>query len=122
MSDILKFWIPGPLPGRNEQEAAARIHRMAAAALKKKWTNHVALYCSGAGKRFDRVFVDFVWYEPNRRRDPDNISGGQKFCFDGLKDAGIIPNDGWRCVEGFSHDFAIDKESPGVAMVVREIK
>jgi hypothetical protein len=119
---ILKFWIPGPLPGRNEQEAAARGNKFAGASMKKKWTEHVARCCSGTGKYFKRVFVDFIWYEPNRRRDPDNISGGQKFCFDGLKYAGLIPNDGWKNIEGFTHDFKINKESPGVAIVVKEVK
>ena len=123
MGDVLKFFVPGPLPGRNEQEAAARKHRMAAAALKKKWTNHVTLCCSGTGKTFNRVHVDFIWYQPNKRMDPDNVAGGgMKICFDGLQGAGVIPNDGWKNIESFSHTFQVNKESPGVAMVITEVK
>ena len=118
----LKFWIPGPLPGKNEQVASANKHRMAGARMKEYWTEHVSRCCGGTGKHFERIFVDFVWYEPNRRRDKQNISNDQVYCFDSLQRAGVIPNDGWRNIEGFSHTFQVNKESPGVAMVVREIK
>ncbi len=109
------FFIPGPLPGRNEQEAAARTNRYAAASMKKKWTQHCAHVFAGTGAHFDRIKVCFTWIAKDRRMDPDNVScGGKKFIMDGLVMAGIIKNDGWKNVSGFTDHFHVDKRNPGV--------
>lgn len=42
---------------------------------------------------FNKVVIIITWYEPDERRDPDNIMAGQKFILDGLVAAGTIPND-----------------------------
>jgi hypothetical protein len=51
----------------------------------------------------------FIWYEPNKKRDPDNISFAKKFIFDGMVTAGIISNDGWANVGGFIDRFVLDR-------------
>ena len=116
----LKVFISGPLPGRNEQEAAARKHRQTAAKMKKEWTLHCERCFTGSGKHFQRVSVHFEWHEPNRRRDPDNISAAQKFVLDGMVKAGVIPNDGWKNIKGLTHSWVLDKEWPGVHVLIEE--
>lgn len=39
----------------------------------------------------------------NRRWDPNNLAPTTKACVDGMVDAGLIPDDSWREVEGPDH-------------------
>jgi Holliday junction resolvase RusA-like endonuclease len=106
-------WIPGPMPGRNEQEAAARSNRYVAGAMKKKWTAHCSMYLADMVMITSVADVECFWVEPNKRRDPDNISGGIKFVLDGMQKAGVIKNDGWKQVRSITHYFEAAKESKG---------
>ena len=112
--------IPVRLPGRNEQEKASRINRYAGAAMKKKYTSIVAMCCTGIPEIKGRAWFKFIWYEPNKRRDPDNISAGMKFIFDGLIAAGKMQNDGWANVAGFSHRFEVNKEPKVVIEITKK--
>lgn len=47
--------------------------------------------------------LTIVHIEPNRRRDPDNIMAAQKFILDGMVQAGIIEDDGWRHIWSIKH-------------------
>lgn len=76
-------------------------------ALKRRWTNTVALLAmaqrlprevSAAGP----VDFAFAWHEPDRKRDPDNVSAaGRKLILDGLVTAGVLVKDGAAHVAGF---------------------
>jgi len=101
---LVKF-IPGPLPGRNEAEAAARSNRYKAAKMKHDWTLHCQCAVCGNCKPFDRVKVNLIWVEKNRRRDPDNIMGGIKYVLDGIVNAGILKNDGWKQIASIENKF-----------------
>ena len=49
------------------------------------------------------VFMEYRWYEKNRRRDLDNISSfGRKVIQDALVQTHVLQNDGWKEIEGFS--------------------
>lgn len=67
--------------------------------------------------------ADFVitWYMQNRRRNKDNIMAGQKFIFDGLQQAGVITNDGWKQLNNVTHKFAVDKKRPRVEVEILEL-
>lgn len=60
------------------------------------------------------VVLNFRWYEPNKKRDLDNICFAKKFILDALVKAGTIKTDGWKGVAGFTDDFFVDKENPRV--------
>lgn len=60
----------------------------------------------------------FTWYCPNKRKDPDNISFAKKFILDGLQVAGVIENDGWKQIAGFSDAFYLDKQNPRVELTI----
>lgn len=113
----MKFWVPGPLPGQNEIVAAAKGSAgkgYAYAAMKKAWTDKVA-WCARAAKLhqrpFTRVRLEFNWIEPKNangaQRDPDNIEAGQKFVWDGLVVAGVLPNDTRKQNAGTSHSHVV---------------
>lgn len=72
--------------------------------------------------RFERpVSVTFLWTEPNRRRDLDNIAGtGQKFVLDGLVAAGVLPDDGPAWVRCIHHYADYDPMNVGVSVLITD--
>ncbi len=118
----MKLTIPGRLPGLNEIIDAARGNKYKAAQQKQEYTNMVA-WCAKAARlpRMERVDMAFYWYEPNRRRDKDNIMAGQKFILDGLVEAGVLKNDGWKQIRDVSHRFAVDPGNPRVEIELMEV-
>lgn len=114
--------IAGRFPGLNDIVKAAKKHWAAYAKEKKALTRFVEILfrahgCKPVGKP---CIVRFTWVEPDRRRDLDNITAGQKFCFDGMVAAGVLPNDGWKWVHGIEHRFAVDKDNPRVIVEVMD--
>jgi Holliday junction resolvase RusA-like endonuclease len=121
---IQSFFVPGPLPSLNELLGAKRNGRGtrqdAYGKLKKRWAHDVQTSALVRGiKPVNAAKIRFIWHEKDRRRDPDNISGGgQKLVLDALVKAGILPNDGWNQVLQLDHVFIVDKESPGVTIIL----
>lgn len=120
-----KLVIPGRLPGLNEYIAAERQHRQKAAKLKREAEDRVlwcARSCLRGWKARGPVVMRYTWYEPDRRRDKDNISGyGRKLIQDALVKGGYLHNDGWADIIGFSDVFAVDKKRPRVEVEIEEI-
>jgi Holliday junction resolvase RusA-like endonuclease len=118
----MKLTIPGRLPGLNEITDAARGNRYASAKMKKEYTELVA-WCAKAARlpRMEKIDLAITWYEPNKRRDKDNIMAGQKFIWDGLVQAGVIENDGWKQIGDILHFFAVDKANPRVEVEITDI-
>jgi Holliday junction resolvase RusA-like endonuclease len=122
-SQSVKFTIPGHLPGLNDMTDAARRNRYESAKMKREYTDLVA-WCAKSARlpRFDQVDMVITWYEPNQKRDKDNIMAGQKFILDGLVQAGVLSNDGWKQIGKVTHDFKIDRQNPRVEVELKEIK
>ena len=112
-----RFFIPGPLPGLNELiRAKGNTRYQAYNKLKREWMNRI-----GWQVRIDRIlpvskaFFRFTWHESSRRRDLDNITaGGRKLILDALVLSGILEDDGWDEVSGWSDEFRVSKKDPGV--------
>ena len=69
------------------------------------------------------VVVNYSWYEVNKRRDLDNISSfGRKVIQDALVKSGVLNNDGWRDIVGFSDRFFEDKENPRIIVEIEEVE
>lgn len=113
IDNLNSFFIEGRLPGLNEIIGASRRNRYGAAKQKRELTSQIAMVTRLIEIPKDARYWLFVWREPNKRRDPDNISAGTKFVFDGLQTAGVIENDGWKQVAGIIHAFA-KSDTPGV--------
>lgn len=118
------FFVPGPLPNLNDMLAARGSNFQgnkgnSFARMKKEWESLIVeIILAAKIKRRDRVWVAFEWREKDRRRDPDNIAAAKKFILDAMVTAGVIENDGWKQISGWSDRFSIDKKHPGVAVEV----
>lgn len=115
------FTIDGILMGMNKYSNAQRTHWTQGARVKKTQTDIVALSARLLEPIPETAYplsVIIRWYEPNRKRDPDNIASAKKFILDGLQKAGILKNDGWREISHFVDFFDVDKKNPRVEIVL----
>jgi Holliday junction resolvase RusA-like endonuclease len=120
-----KLVIPARLPGLNDYQYACRSHYSKGAKMKREWVMIVCGYIQQQLKDIHidkKIKIDYYWYEPNKKRDLDNISGfGKKVIQDALIKMCIIKNDGWENIIGFSDNFYVDKENPRVEIIIKEI-
>ena len=67
------------------------------------------------------VMIHYPFYEPDRRRDLDNIAAvAHKFIQDALVKCRVIENDGWQHIVGFSDEFHVDKHNPRIEVTLIE--
>lgn len=116
----MKIVIPGELPSLNEIIEAAKKHWSVYARMKEDNTNLVAWSAKRLPK-LNRADIVITWVCRDRRKDKDNIMGGQKFIFDGLQEAGVISNDGWQQIGDVTHRFAVDRGNPRVEIELMEV-
>lgn len=114
--------IDGTLAGLNEYTKACRSNKYAGAKIKKdaEWIIGTCINAQRVKPLEGKVRLAFRWYEPNRKRDLDNICFAKKFILDALVASGTIEADGWRCVAGFTDEFFIDKERPRIEVDICE--
>jgi Holliday junction resolvase RusA-like endonuclease len=67
------------------------------------------------------VFLVFHWVEKDKRRDHDNVAFGKKFIQDALVSLRVLEGDGWKHVIGFLDVFSVNKNNPGVEVVILEV-
>lgn len=123
-----EFFIPGPLPGLNDLIDAAKSQGYVRrgwngyANTKRQWMEKIYWEVMRLGlKPMKRVFIRFTWQESGRHRDPDNFSSaGKKFVLDALVKAGVLKNDGWHEIAGWSDAWCVDKAKPGVLVLMEE--
>lgn len=117
--------IPGKLPNLNDYTEACRGNRYSGAKMKK---NAEEIICSHILEQIPRahfdcpVQVSFRWYEANRRRDLDNIAFAKKFILDALVRSGVLDNDNWQGVSGFSDSFFIDPKNPRIEVDISPVE
>ena len=92
---------------------------------KKEQQDKVKYYIGESDlKRIDDypLKITFLFYENSKKRDLDNISGWAHKCvMDSLKEMGIIQNDGWKEIVGYSDYFYIDKKHPRVEVILETV-
>lgn len=119
-----KLTIPCTLPGLNEYIKAERTNKHKAAAMKRD-TEHIISFVIRDQLRGVRlegpVVMRYTWAEPNRKRDKDNISFARKFIQDSLVSMRVLPDDGWKYIDGFTDTFIVDRENPRFEVVIEEI-
>lgn len=126
MGQGAKLIIPGTLPNLNDYIEALDKSRHAGAAIKKEAQRTVE-WCAKSQLRKFRptgpVWMKYTWYERNRRRDKSNICAfGRKVIEDGLVKVGVLENDGWKHIEGFSDRFRVDEKNPRVEVEIIEVE
>ena len=119
-----KLTIEGRLAGLNELIAAERRNKYAGAKIKKdsetlvRWSIRQQLR---GVKPKTPVMLHYHFYEPNRKRDLDNVAGfAHKIIQDSLVKEGVLANDGWDYVAGFLDLFDLDKKNPRIEVVIVE--
>ncbi|MBU5440388.1 hypothetical protein KQI42_20555 [Tissierella sp. MSJ-40] len=119
----MKIVIPGEMPGMNEIVAAAKKGRGKYQPYNdmKRENTELVSWASKKIPKKKRIFLDITWIAKNKRRDPDNIAAAVKFIWDGLVEAGVIPNDGWNENGGWANHFEVDKDNPRIEVVVKEV-
>ena len=116
----MKLEIPGRLPGFNEIIEAAKRNPHEYARMKETCTAMVA-WLAKKLPSYEKVALVITWYEPDHRRDPDNIMAGQKFILDGLVQAGVLPGDSQKYIQGICHRFRVDRKNPRVEVEIRGV-
>ena len=116
-----KFIIKGRLDGLNEYTKANRGNKFGGNTCKKNNEAVVACFLHRLKPVSVPVKLIFKWYEPNVRRDVDNIAFAKKFICDCLVQNRILPNDNQQWVKGFTDEFAVDKINPRIEVEIIEI-
>lgn len=114
------LFIPGPLPVLNDYLGKGQ--RFTYTAAKKQWGHTIGCEIKRQHlKPMGRVFIRWTWQEADMRRDPDNISAiGKKFVLDALVKMGIMKNDGWKQIAGWTDTWVLVPQSPGVTVILEE--
>ena len=120
-----KLTIFGTLPNLNDYQRADRTNKYVGAKMKRDAEEIITAYIMQQlrGVSFKKkVRLEFSWYEPNRKRDLDNICFAKKFILDALVSNKVIKTDGWQGVECFTDKFYIDKNNPRIEVVISEVE
>ena len=70
-------------------------------------------------KKRQDVYV--FWYEPNKKRDPDNILAGLKFILDGAVLAGFLPDDSQKYIRNIFSEIRVDAKRPRVEVTFKTV-
>lgn len=123
---IYSLTIDGRYPSLNEFIDANRQHRQKGNQMKRR-DQIVLEYSIIAQLRkihiTKPVKIDYVYYEVNKKRDLDNVSGYfHKIFQDALVCAGVLLNDNWHYIVGFSDTFYIDNKNPRIEIKITEME
>lgn len=127
MPATASFRVKGRLDGLNEYTRACRANKYAGAKLKKRNQQKVVKAIKEAGLHplHGEVTMVITWYDKaganGRHRDKDNIAFAKKFLLDGMVEAGLIEDDGWDHVAGFT-DMFVASDDEGVGVFVMEVR
>ena len=110
----IELYIPEKFAGMNEYITANRTNPHAGNNMKHKYQDIIKAYlleykCRERVKGIlTPIYISYTFYEKNRRRDLDNISGFfHKVFQDALVETGILKDDGWDYIRGFSDSFKV---------------
>ena len=120
-----KFTIPGRLDGLNEYTSANRTNPYKGGKMKHDNENTViwAIRSQLRGIHINNpVMLKYDFYEPNKKRDLDNISSfAHKVIQDSLVKTEVLKNDGWNEIVGFLDQFYLDKKNPRIEVTIVEV-
>lgn len=112
--------IKGQLPGLNEYTKENRSHRIAGAKMKENAERYITVFIKNQHLEpvTGRVHLIFRWFEPNNKRDPDNVAFAKKFILDALVSNGIIEGDGRKYIIGFEDYVETDNKNPRIEVEI----
>lgn len=120
--EIKLVW-KGRLPGLNDMIAAMNRNRFKGNELKQETQRDLRwefLLQANGRKTAGKSLVTVHFFEPNARRDEDNVIAGCKYILDTLKGAEIIPDDSPKYVHLLPEVF-IDRKDPRIEIEIKEL-
>ena len=117
---MIKVMIHGRLPSLNEYIEAERTSRYKAAKMKNETEELIFWQIKKMKPIKSKIRIKFIWFEENRRRDPDNVRFSVKFILDALQKAGKLKNDNASWIDGFDGDDYVYGRGQGVMLEIRE--
>lgn len=117
------FVIEGRLMGLNEYVNECRSTAYSGNSAKRQQEAIVGWSVKGARLQphDGLVRLSFLWVEPNKRRDKDNVAFAKKFILDALVRQGVLGKDGWSHVDGFDDDFDVDRQRPRIEVTIKDV-
>lgn len=122
-----RFVISGRLSGLNEYTKVCRGNAYQANNFKKANQQIVRNALQDALRHGFLHQVDkypcqlrIMWYEPNSRRDVDNVTFATKFILDAMVETGIIEDDSRKYVSSVTHRVMTSKRFPRVEVIIDE--
>ena len=120
------FVIPGRLPGLNELiDAKSYKAKMRIKAAGKRQVQSAVFTARPVVKPFtEPVCVSIRCFEPNAKRDPDNVTGGaNKIILDALQEIKVIANDNQKHIPRLKSELAgVDREKPRIEVDIWEVE
>ena len=120
-----KFTIVGRLDGLNDYTSANRTNPYKGSKMKADAEKTIMYSIRQQLHRLNitkPVRLKYEFWEPNKRRDLDNISAfAHKVIQDSLVKTGILLNDSWDYIVGYSDFFYVDKNNPRIEVTLEEV-
>lgn len=120
------FTIYGQLPALNTVIGANRANKYVGAKLKRETQDRIR-----SAIRSERIIpfkgavrLSMTFYEPNKKRDPDNVFSAVKFILDALTAEGIIEGDSQKFLpppKPIEFFYAIDRDRARVAVQIEGV-
>lgn len=121
-----KFYGNNVMPDLNNYLHECGRHPQAGARMKR---DYMMIACNAIRKQLPgarisgKVHIHYRYYEPSRKRDPSNINAfAVKVIEDALQACGVLSNDGWANIAGYSQDFFVDKDRPRIEITIKEVE
>jgi hypothetical protein len=68
------------------------------------------------------AFFEIVYCAPNRKIEKDNLAWVKKWLFDSLVRSGVLVDDRWDNIVGWTEQFVVDTRMPGIRLEMRDEK
>ena len=112
-------------PGLNDYIHSCGRHPQVGAKMKRDYQTIAANAIRVQLKRLiilNLVRIHYTFYEATEKRDPSNVASFFVKVFeDALQQCGVLKNDNWKYLKGYSQEFHIDRANPRVEVVIEEI-
>lgn len=118
-----RFTILGRFPSLNEYTNSNRTNRYKGSKMKRdcQETAFKAILSDKVPKVYKYpIRLKITWYEPNKRRDIDNIIWSTKVILDSLVQARIIEDDSQKYVVGIENEVLVDNKNPRIEVEIVE--
>lgn len=119
------FFIKGELIDLNNYTKANRKNKYYANKIKQDTEDYIIWHIKEQLKDLKitkQVEINYNWICKDKKKDKDNISFSKKFIQDAMVKSGLLKNDGWNDIAGFSDKFEIDKENPRIEIELVEVE